>query len=931
MPKNNETTTKFKVDISELKKSMQEARKQVAYANSEFKEASSSMDDWSKSSDGISAKLKQLNSNLKAQETVLSEYEKTLEEVKKEYGENSAEALEYATKLNNQKAAVNKLKKEIAGYEDSLKEVSEAEKIASKTGKDVADVLDDMGDKSEDVREGFTVLKGAVAEFVGNALTQLVGVLKDSITSLVTFGDEADKALNSFQASTGASTEEIAEFDDVMKNIYKANYGESFEDIAGAMGEVKKIAGDIGADELEKMTTKALILRDTFDFEVPESMRASNSLMDQFGITADEAFNLMAQGAQSGLNQNGDLLDVINEYSVHFQRAGYSADDMFNMLSNGVEAGTWSVDKLGDAVKEFNIRMSDGSAKDAVEALGFEWESVSEAWSAGGDEAKEMFDMMMYELEGLEDTTDGYNIGVGLLGTMFEDLGYNAVLALSQTEGEINKTKDSMEEINAIKYNTVGEALSGIGRRVQTDLVLPISEKLLPIISDLAVKFSEWLNDPATQEGIQAFTDSVAEFVDNGLVAVKDFIAWFLENKDAIIAGLAGIATGFVAFKVAGLISSAVTAFSTLFTTIKTGKTVMDALNLAFGLSPIGLITTAIGLLVAGFIYLWNTCEPFKQFWIDLWEGIKNGVSTAVEEIGKFFTETIPNFFSGLIDWIKENWQSILLFLINPFAGLFKYFYDNNGKFKEFVDNAIKFIKQLPAKAWTWLQNTINKITQWRTDMINKARETASSFINKVIEFIQQLPSKVWSWLNNVISRVITFGSNLAAKGKEAGQKLFNGIVDTVKGLPDKFISIGGDVISGLWNGISGAIGGLYDNIKNSLSGLVDKAKDALGINSPSKVFADEVGKWIPEGIAVGITKNAKSTLNAMKELTADSLGSARAGLSITGSSTGGVGAVKSGGVVNNFTQVINSPKQLSRLEIYRQSKNLLGYAGGGF
>ena len=877
MARNNETTTKFKVDISELKKAMQDARKQVAYANSEFKEASSSMDEWSKSSDGINAKLKQLKSNLQSQETVLSEYEKILEEVKEEYGENSDEALEWATKLNNQRAVVNKTKKEIADYEDTLEDVVEAEKIASKTGQDVADVLADMGKKAEASGDGFTVLKGAVATFIGDALSKLVDGLKEGITTLVSFADEADKAMNSFQASTGATAEQMAEFEETLKTIYKGNYGESFDDIATAMGEVKRIAGDIGADELEKITTNALILRDTFDFEVSESMRAVNSLMDQFGVTADEAFNLMAQGAQSGLNQNGDLLDVINEYSVHFKRAGYSADDMFNMLANGVEAGTWSVDKLGDAFKEFNIRMSDGSAKDAIEALGFEWESMSKAWSAGGDDAKEVFNMLMSELDGLTNETEWYGVGVGLLGTMFEDLGADAVLALSNTEGEITKAKDSMADINAVKYNSVGDALSGIGRQVQTDLLLPLSEKLLPIISNLATKFQEWLNDPVTQAGIKTLTDSVAQFVDNGLVAVKNFIAWFLENKDAVIAGLAGIATGFLAFKVVTLIQGVQQAMQ--------GMTIAQyALNLAMSLNPIGILVALLAGLGVAFVTLWNKSEEFRNFWIELWENIQLVCSNVISAIVNFFTITVP----------------------------------------QAIDNMVAFLSQLPARVSEWLMNTINKVTEWSSNMTTKAGEMAKNFVNKIVEFVKNLPTRVYAWLTNTLSQVTYWGSNLLTKGKNIATDLVTGIVDIIKGLPDKFISVGSDVIGGLWTGISGAISGLYENIKNALSGLVDKAKNSLGINSPSKVFADEVGKWIPEGIAVGIDKNAKSALNAMKDLTADSLGSAKAGLV-----TGGLGSVGAG-VVNNFTQVINSPKQLSRLDIYRQSKNLLGYAGGG-
>lgn len=975
MPKGNETTTKFKVDISELKKSMQEARKQVAYANSEFKAVSSSMDNWSKSSDGISAKLKQLKSNLDAQETVLREYEKTLEDVKKEYGENSAEALEYATKLNNQKAVVNKVKKEIAGYEDALEGLTKEFDGMSNEVEEVTESLGDVGAEAENSGDGFTILKGAVAEFVGNALTQLVDGLKDAISSLVSFSDEADKAMNSFQASTGATAEEMADFEDTMKNIYNGNYGESFEDIATSMGEVKRIAGDIGADELEKMTTNALIMRDTFDFEVSESMRAVNSLMDQFGLTADEAYNLIAQGAQNGLNQNGDLLDVINEYAVHFSGLGVSAEDMFNVLHSGAATGVFSIDKMGDAMKEFGIRVKDGSdtTNAAFELLGLNATEMQTAFSKGGTEAEDAYWGVWHALSEIEDEVTRNTIGVNLFGTMWEDLGDTAITEAMGMSDVFNSTIDTMGEINEVKYDSVGEALQGIGRNIQTGVLMPIGDKLLPIIGEVAAEFKAWLDDPATQEGIKNLTDSVTQFIDNGLSFVKEFVNWFIENKDAVISGLIAIGAGFAVFQVASIIQAVVTAIQA-FKLANEGATVAQALlNIVMGANPMIKIVGIILAVVTALVTFIATNEDARAKIGEIWDNIKEKIAGFVESVKVFFTETVPEIFNSLIEWVKTNWQAILLFLINPFAGLFKYFYDNNGKFKEFVDTAINFIKELPEKVWTWLVNTINKVTTWRSNMIAKAKETASSFINKIIEFVRQLPEKVWTWLvnvvnkvitwntnmtnkaketasnfinkvieyvkqlpekvqtwlTNVLSKVISWGTNLATKGKEAGQKLFNGIVETVKGLPEKFLSIGSDIVSGLWNGISDSIGGLYDNIKESLSGLVDKAKDALGIHSPSKVFADEVGKWIPEGIAVGISKNAQSTLKAIRDLTVDSLGSARAGLS-TGSTLSSGNSAVMGGVVNNFYQTINSPKQLSRLDIYRQSKNLLGYAGGG-
>ena len=972
MARNNETTTKFKVDISELKSAMQEARKQVAYANSEFKAVSSSLDDWSKSSDGLNAKLKQLKSNLDSQEKVLSEYEKTLEEIKKQYGENSNEAREYATKLNNQQAVVNKIKKEMSGYEDALKEVSEAEKIASKTGKDVAEVLADVGDEAEDAEGGFTIFKGAIADFVGNALTSLVSGLRDAITNMATFGDEVDKAMNSFQASTGATAEEMVEFEKSMKNIYNSNFGESFDDIAKSMSEVKRVAGDIGAEGLEKMTTNALILRDTFDFEVSESMRAVNSLMDQFGISSEQAFNLIAQGAQNGLNQNGDLLDVINEYSVHFSTAGYSADQMFNSLSNGAESGTWSVDKLGDAVKEFGIRVKDGTADNAFTELGLAVEDVSEqlgkaqgsvsgyqgkiddlqnklaiaqakqsefnektkestkikvaqdiekyskelekakaqlngakssvaelskqmnsnnktvddfkqAFANGGNEAKEALKEVTTALLNMKDPVKQNQLGVELFGTMWEDLGKETILALSDMNGEFDATKKTMEEINAVKYNSVGEALQGIGRNLQTGVLIPISEKILPIVSELASEFKAWLDDPATQESIKTLTDNIGEFVDKGLEVVKTAFQWLLDNKDVIIDGLVGIGTGFLVFNVATTIMAVTTALKAFTNGLTLAQVAMKLFNLVVGANPILKLVSIIIAVVSAIAVFIATNDEARAKFLEIWGKVVEGFRVFIGKIGKFFTETIPEFVQGLIDWVKTNWQAILLFFINPFAGLFKYFYDNNAKFREFVDNAIAQIKQLPEKAQIWLTNTIAKVTQFAIDLGNKA--------------------------------------------KEAGQKLLDGVIEKATQLKDKIKTIGTDVVTGLWNGINDKVQWLKDKISSFVGNVTGWLKDFFGINSPSKVIADEVGKWLPEGLAVGITDNAKSAINAMKNLAVDTVGGARAGLGSATTGTGGNTGI--GGVVNNFTQVINSPKQLSRLEIYRQSKNLLGYVGG--
>ena len=872
MGNNNETTTKFKVDISELKKSMQDAKRQISIANSEFKNVSSSMDDWSKSTDGISAKLKQLDSNLKSQKTILKSLEQQYEQVVAEQGEGSAAADRLKVSINNQKAAINKTEREISNYEKSLDEVSEAEKIAAKTGKSVADVLDDIDDKAEKAGDGFTVFKGAVATFAGNAITSLVGGIKDAASNILNLADETRE--------------------------YRT--------------------------ELGKLDTAFSTAGHTTD-------AATKTYKDLYAVLGDEGQSVEAANMLAKLCKSEEDLSKWTKIATGVY---------------GTFGASLPVEGLAEAANETSKTGAiTGSLADALN-----WAGVSE------DKFQESLDKCSSEQERQKLITDTLNGLYSEAAKKYEETN-GAVMDANRAQSDYTDT-----------MATLGEKVEPITTKVKEGFN-QLLEKILELVGDVDMEaFTSKI-----EEGFKVLTDDV-------LPAVKDGLGWILDNKDSIIAGLAGIAAGFVAFKVVSLIQGVVGAIKA-FKAANEGATVAQwLLNVAMNANPIGLIIAAIVALVAAFVVLWKKSEGFRNFWIGLWEKIQEACAVAkewigekIEEIGKFFTETLPNFFKGVIEWIKKNWKSILLFLVNPFAGLFKYFYDNNTKFKEFVDNAIKYIKELPSKVWTWLVNTINKITTWRNNMINKAKEAALGFINKVVEFVKQLPSKVWTWLVNVVSKVaswglnmatkakevatkfvtsvvnfikqlpskiwtwlsnaaskvVSWGSSLASKGREAATRLLNAIVDKVKSIPSKLLSIGKDIVKGLWNGIGNATSWLKSKIKGFVGDVTGWLKKFFKIGSPSKLMRDEIGRWLPEGMAVGIDRNAKSVLSSMRNLASDTLGVARDGLTTTGRVLGTTGGV-SGGVTNNFYQTINSPKQLSRLDIYRQSKNLLGYAGGG-
>ena len=822
MPNNNETTTKFKVDISELKKAMQDAKRQISVANSEFKEAASSMDDWSKSSDGLSAKLKQLDSNLKSQKTILSNLEKQYEAVVAEQGEGSAAADKLKIAINNQKATINKTEREISNYESALEEVSEAEKKAAKTGKSVAEVLDQVDDKANEASDGFTVLKGAIATFAGNALTGFANGIKSAIGSMVGLAEETREYRNEM-AKLETAFETAGHSTETASKTYEELYG-----ILGDEGQAVEAANFLAKltdneKDLAKWTDIAAGVYGTFGTSLPiESLtEAANETQKTGALT-------------------GALADALNW-------AGVSEEEF-----------QASLDKCNNE--------------------------------------QERQELIMNTLNGLySEAADGFK--------------------------ETNKSVIDANKANA-DYQ---ETLAAMGEKVE-----PVMTTLKQGVTGLLQEFLKLIGDVDISVFTTKIEEAFAILTNTVLPAVKEGLGWIIDNKDILIAALAGIAGGFVAFKVVGIIQGLVSAFKAWQIATEGMTVAQRLLNLVIKANPIGIIISLIVGLVAAFVVLWNKSDKFREFWINLWDKIKNACKKAIEGIGKFFTETLPKFFKSCIDWIKKNWQAILLFLINPFAGLFKYFYDNNKKFKEFVDTAVKYVKELPSKIWTWLQNTINKVTTWRDKMVAKAKETATNFVNKVVDFVKELPSKVWTWLTNVVTKVGTWGTNLAAKGKQAAKDLFDAVVDKVKELPDKIKSIGSDLVTGLWNGIKDMASWIKEKIEGFGEGILEDLKDFFGIASPSKVMAKEVGRWLPEGMAVGIDKNAKSVLTSMRDMSAQAVGAARGGLTGAtgvsgGSSTGGI----RGGVVNNFTQVINSPKQLSRLDIYRQSKNLLGFCGG--
>lgn len=520
--------------------------------------------------------------------------------------------------------------------------------------------LDDIDKKGEKVGGRFSELTSKVGKFaVGLAAiggAAVVGMFGKSLTA----ADEMKKSLNGIGAATGYGAEKMAGMRDAMLDIYNNNFGESFEDIGKQMTTIAQQTGASG-EKLANLTKTAIAMRDTFEFEVNESIRSANMLVTQFGMSGDEAYNLIAQGAQKGLDKNGDLLDSVNEYSVHFKQLGIGAEGMFNMLVNGAASGTFSVDKLGDAVKEFGIRAKDGSdtTRQAYAAMNLDADKLTQAFAKGGESGKTAFELVTKSLLDMKDPVLQNQIGVALFGTMWEDLGTKGIQALTNMNGEISKTNDALKNINSVKYNSLTEALAGIGRNLQTGIMVPISENVLPKLNEMG----SWIT--ANMPQIQATIETAMNYVGGLFNVFGQSIQFVIDNSNILIPVLAGVTAAITAQFIINTINDL---YKKWKAATEAQTAVQVILNAVMSANPFGIVALAIGALVAAGIALYKNWDTVSAFLSKTWGMIKN---------------TAVNVFNNIVDFFKKWGPQILAILTGPIGLLVLLFVKNFDKIKE--------------------------------------------------------------------------------------------------------------------------------------------------------------------------------------------------------------------------------------------------------
>lgn len=585
---------------------------------------------------------------------------------------------------------------------------------------------------------------------------------------------------------------------DVSQQVWEV--GSSFET---SFSKASTLFGDVSVDtvnlknKIADMSKQTGISAEELNETLYQAMSAGIPVTEDMGTAlaaVQTAAKLSVGGFTSSSTAMSGLTTAINAYGLSADDASRIADEFILVQNKGVT----TVDELASNM---------GRAISTGSAYGVNLENLNAAYislTKGGISTAESTTYLSSMMNELGDS--GSDVGkvlqekTGMSFSQLMDNGYSLAdvldILMASVDGDSSAlmnlwgSAEAGKAANAILTqgtDNFRQSLDDLGNSSGT------TEDAYSTMMDTADGKMKQVKETANDLFIKVF-----EKAEPVIAAVLDGFQWLIENAQILVPFLVALGVAFGVMQAQAVIAAAAEAEMTV---------AQYLLNSAFLACPVLWIAMAIAALVAAFIYLWNNCDEFRQFWINLWQNIKDIFFTVWDAVKSFFTEKIPEMFNNLLQW---------------------------------------FIA-LPDNIAYWLGYALGKIIAWCITLPEKAREAGKAFLENVINFFKNLPSNIATWLLNAVSKVSEWKIKLHEKGAEAAKGLLTAVVDGLKGLPGKMLEIGGNIVKGLWQGIQNMIGWFKDKIHNFFSGIVDGVKDTLDIHSPSKKFA-WIGKMCIEG-----------------------------------------------------------------------------------
>ena len=1069
MPNGENITTRFKVDISDLKAGISEANKQIKLANAQFKAASAGMNDWSKSTTGIKAKLEQLNSVLQSQKSKLSNYQQQLERQKQAYNENGKRADELRAKLKeladngvsktseeykkyqkeltavekeqvsnktaidnlnvtilNQEAAVKTTEAEINKYGDALSSLEADQKAAaeaanrqesayeslestiesqqnelnqlkskysdvvleqgknSDSAKDLATQidklsgelqdnkaklkdadnaadeldhsLDDVKDSAKGAGGGFTVLKGALANLVAEGLRRAADAIKEFAKDVVRVGQEFDSSMSQVAAISGATGDELEALRDKAKEMgsttkftaseaadafnYMAMAGWKTEDMLGGISGVLSLAA---AGNTDLATTSDIV----------------TDALTAFGQSANDAGRLadIMAAASSNANTNVTMMGETFKYVAPVAGAmGYSMEDASIAIGLMANAGIKG-SQAGTSLRSMLSRLA-APPKECAEAMDQLGISITNT-DGTMKPLNEVMEILREKFDGLSES-EQVQIAKHLAG---QEAMSGLLAIVNASPADFQKLTDAVNSSNG--------AAEKMAKTMQDNLggdMTKLSSQFEGIQIALYEKF-----EPALRKGVEV------------LSKFGDGLSWLIDHSSEVIAVLTGMAAGIAAYLAYTTAITVMTKGWMALTVVQKAVTAAQWLmNAAMNANPIGIIIGLITALVAAFVVLWNKSEKFREFWIGLWEKIKNVAGKAWEAISGFFKEawenvkevwggitdffsklwtSVKNIFSKIATWINVHvfqpiikfFEPVIKFYMTAFKIIFELaegcwnaikaiwsvvskWFDEHviQPVKKFFTDLWNGIKNAATTAWTAIKNVWAAVSGWfNQHIVTPIKNFFSGMWNGVKNGARQ----AWEGIKNVFSPVVQwFHEKFSAAWTKVknvfstGGKIFNGIKE---GITSAFKKIVNSIIRGINRVIAtpfNAINRMLDRIRNVSIAGISPFKNLISRFSVPQIPLLEHGGILKKGrvgLLEGTGAEAVVPLDRNKPwiraVASEFLHTLRNKMG------GGINTSNmSNSRVNNFTQIINAPKQPSRIEIYRQTRNLLSYAQQG-
>lgn len=591
---------------------------------------------------------------------------------------------------------------------------------------------------------------------------------------------ELDDAMAKFQAQTGASSNEMSKFKNIARDVWSNNFGEDISDVADMMGRVKTQMQGISDVDLKNVTENLLTLRDTFGMDENETLRGAQQLMKQFGITSQEAFDLMATGAQNGLNKSDELGDNIAEYSGKFAQAGYSADEYFQLMQNGLDGGAYNLDKVNDAINEVTTRLVDGTIEGALDSFDTKTQDVFKAWQEGRATQKDVVNAIVEDISKTTNEQEKLNKSATAFGTMGEDFNAGFIQSLTTVGNKYKDVEGAMDKVKEIANGGLKNALSGLGRAF-LDSFIPIGELITPILA-----------------GIIGLITVAIQGIQQGFAKVGDVISSVLSKIDT-----------------SGITELTSQVSKVLAPAFKEVKKAIDEMKSA--LEPIAkdILSKIIDVI---------------QNIVNQAQKILTVVGPPIISVLKKIISTVSEFMP-LITSILTIVGSVVSGIISFINMVVTYVGTAIAKAMGFIMPIVQIISTIVANIWsvilTVAQNIWSKISEVVTAIIgfvNNLFKTVSDIINNIWSKIQDTMNRVGDKVKGVIDNINKYFNNV----KSTVSDVFNGIWAKVQGVMDNVGNKISNVLRGIqnaWSGLKGFVGGVFGGIEGAVSSLVGSVK----------------------------------------------------------------------------------------------------------